>query len=708
MGHGRCVRGMAHAGPTDTDRPHDWRSSVISIRSALRWVPATGVARRLAVLITCVLLAGHGRAWAQGPLTNGGMHSGTIGSSGEVDSWSFHASIDDNLNLAIGEVEPTSGFSPWIRLFAPGGQMVAQSSGPLAAQLNNIVAPENGTYTVLVSSDATASTGTGGYALSLVAVPGSYTTSSGDQGEAMTNGANYSGVITLGDLDVWTFTANAGDLLNAAIGEVEPTVGFSPWIRLFGPDGALLWSTTHPVADQVHDIVAPASGTYSLLVASYADQAAGTGGYTLTVANTPGSFVVSSGDQGGSASTTTVNNGVITRADLDSWTFVVATAGHRITASISEIEPTDNFSPWIRLIDPAGNVIAQAAGTENAQVNNVVAPVPGTYTVLVSSYLFVPDGTGSYALGITHGPARLPDLTLDFGPAIGLWGAYNPAGQPPRAPAWEKLHGLSPTVTGAGLIDANDRGDRIMVFPGFGTWALLNNVSWVRLHPFDATIVVTADLDHNGVDDVILNFPGYGVWVRYDGGAWVHLHGFDATAIAAGQLDGGTQVDLVVSFPGYGVWTYWNSLTWTNLNPQDASDIKIANLDADPLDEVIINTASGLWIRPNNSEWRRLHPISSDGMVIGNLDGDPGQRRDVLINFPGFGVYLFLNGTSWVKIHGFNAPRAVASDLDQNGIDDLILNFTGYGVWTVMNGTTWARLHPFDAEAIVAGNFDGN
>ena len=85
----------------------------------------------------------------------------------------------------------------------------------------------------------------GHYLLTLVKVPGGFVVADGDQGGPIDSGLNHPGRIILGDLDPWTFTANKNDAIVLNIGEpiegeVDP--GFYPWIRLFGPDGALLGS----------------------------------------------------------------------------------------------------------------------------------------------------------------------------------------------------------------------------------------------------------------------------------------------------------------------------------------------------------------------------------------------------------------------------------------------------------------------------------
>jgi hypothetical protein len=48
------------------------------------------------------------------------------------------------------------------------------------------------------------------------------------------------------------------------------------------------------------------------------------------------------------------------------------------------------------------------------------------------------------------------------------------------------------------------------------------------------------------------------------------------------------------------------------------------------------------------------------------------------------------------------------ADLDGNGQQDLILTFPGYGVWEYANGTTWSLIHPLDAQRIAAGHYTGS
>ena len=661
----------------------------------------------LLMFAMCGLLPGTARA--QGAMTNGANHAGTIATSGQIDTWTFSANAGDNLTLAIGEVEPTVNFNAWIRLFAPDAAPVANSFGTLAAQINSVAAPQTGTYTVLVSAHSGFPSGTGGYVLRMANVPGGFTVSPGDQGGVLANGVNQPGEITLGDIDAWTFTAAAGENITLSIGEVEPTVNFNPWMRLLDPAGTLLVSSFGTLAAQINNATAAQGGTYTVLVSAHAGFPSGTGSYLLTMAKVPGTFTFSPGDQGGYVTIAASHPGEITLGDVDAWTFLAA-QGDALAINIGEVEPTLNFNPWIRLIGPTGAVVTSMFGTVAAQIN-IAAPATGLYTVLVSAHSGFPSGTGNYVLTVTGVTTINPlsEIVLDFGPGVGLWVRTNQGPRTHQPPSWQLLHSLSPSAMATGRLDANPAEDLIVTFPGSGVWIWMNNSTWVPLHGLDAAIIVTTDLNGNGLDEIVLEFTGYGIWVRYDNGSWTQLHPADASRIAAGRFDVGTQRDLVIDFPGYGVWLLLNSTTWVQLHTANASKLQVATLDGNAQDDVILNfPGSGVWIRFNNSSWFFLHPLAPTTMTTGNIDADPGNRQDLILNFPGAGVWAYMNNTGWVQIHGASAPILAAKDLDFNGRDDLILDFTGYGVWILMNNSTFVQLHPLDAEGIATGRFDSH
>ena len=116
------------------------------------------------------------------------------------------------------------------------------------------MAPATGTYTVLVASFDSGFDGTGTYRLTMTHTPGPITVSPGDQGGPLTNGAMHTGEILRGDLDVWTFTATAGDRIAVHIGEITDTDDFRPWIRLWAPNGAILGSPSGTDAAVIDDV----------------------------------------------------------------------------------------------------------------------------------------------------------------------------------------------------------------------------------------------------------------------------------------------------------------------------------------------------------------------------------------------------------------------------------------------------------------------
>ena len=187
-----------------------------------------------------------------GTMTNGDNHTGHI-DLGDVDVWTFAANQNDAIAVSIGEIpvgpsDPDPGFYPWIRLYNPLGAPVQARNGGDVAQIGTgiLTAPITGTYTVVVGTNNSNIyfDGTGDYILTLAKVPGTFVVPTGDHGGLLTNGAIHTGRIDLGDLDMWSFSANQGDAITVSIGEVlvsptEPDPGFYPWIRLYDPLGAL-------------------------------------------------------------------------------------------------------------------------------------------------------------------------------------------------------------------------------------------------------------------------------------------------------------------------------------------------------------------------------------------------------------------------------------------------------------------------------------
>jgi len=350
----------------------------------------------LAVLPALALAFSAANGRAQGTLTNGWTHTGTISPAGASDSWTFSANAGDSLIIRVGEIATLSGtFSPRIQLNNPLGGQQGVASGATSAEIA-VTATNTGTFTVVV--DVASGTATGTYRLTLAKSPGAIFVAPGDEGGPMTNGVDYAGnYLPPGDVDVWTFTANAGDSILLKMGQMSDTNNFDPWIRLYGPDGKLLASLADVTAVEI-SVRATNSGTFTAVVANspyYSDAASGT--YRLTLAKTGDPFVVSAGDEGGPMTNGAAHSGSLPVGDVDMWSFSAA-AGDSMVVKIGQMSETNAFDPWVRLYGPDGALLGSSADVSSAEVT-FRATNSGTFLVVVENNPYYTDAaSGTYLL----------------------------------------------------------------------------------------------------------------------------------------------------------------------------------------------------------------------------------------------------------------------------------------------------------------------
>ena len=82
---------------------------------------------------------------------------------------------------------------------------------------------------------------------------------------------------------------------------------------------------------------------------------------------------------------------------------------------------------------------------------------------------------------------------------------------------------------------------------------------------------------------------------------------------------------------------------------------------------------------------------------------------DLILDFPGYGLYIFANNTTWTALHGLHATALLTADLDGNGQDEIVVDFgAAYGLWVYRNNATWTELHGLSPTRLAAGHIDTN
>ena len=246
----------------------------------------------------------------------------------------------------------------------------------------------------------------------------------------------------------------------------------------------------------------------------------------------------------------------------------------------------------------------------------------------------------------------------------------------------------------------------------YGLW-VRRETTWSQLNPRTAEAIIR--IDGGNADGLIIDFgPGVGLWFwgKEQNGdeIWFQLNTGSPTEMVGVDLDSDGETDAgVFSFPGQGLWLYvGDDEQWVKLHPFNASHLAAADLDGDGGEDVIVDFPGyGLWVLYGGSTWAQLHPFDVSTLATVDLDGN--GSKDVVMTFPGHGVWSYRGAASWSLINPRDATRLAAGDLDGNGVVDLVIDFgASVGVWVRQNGTTWWQLNTLTSEGITTGDLDNN
>ncbi len=295
---------------------------------------------------------------ALGPLVNGGLVSGSLVTANQSNSYTFTANAGQALLLSVART--TGTFDPVLYLYDPTGRHIRTATGSQVANLS-WNATVTGTYTVVVFDGGTG-VQTGNYELHYARAPGA------NEHGALVNGGLKAGALTVGDLDSYTFTANAGQALLLSVARTSGA--FDPVLYLYDPSGRHIRTAT---GSQVANLSwnATVTGTYTVVVF---DGGTGvqTGNYELHYARAPGA------SEHGALTSGVAKAGAMTVGDLDSYTFPVVN-GRSFRVSVTRTSGA--FDPVVYLYDPSGRHVRTASGSQVAELT-WTATVAGTYTVV--------------------------------------------------------------------------------------------------------------------------------------------------------------------------------------------------------------------------------------------------------------------------------------------------------------------------------------
>lgn len=328
----------------------------------------------LAFVIWCALFY-VAKSSAQVPLLNGVKHHGFITTNNTQDLWVFSAEIGDTIILRMGTTNSVS-MDPLFYVYYPNG-VVITNGNPSADAEYSFTATNQGAYLVVATHWwSSPPVTTGGYTLSMAKIPGDFFVSLGDEGGELTNGGVGLGTIDRGDLDMWRFTADAGDSFVLRAGSTNG--GWNPFLRLYDPMGVLVDSASGIVDSGAVAGRATNSGVFTVVVGSWFR--GDSGNYKLHLAQIPGGFVVPSGDEGGSLTNGVSQDGYIERGDLDMWRFG-ACRSNTISLQCQTTSATV-LTPRIILFGPSGQALRTNSNATLAQINHVALET-GIYTVVV-------------------------------------------------------------------------------------------------------------------------------------------------------------------------------------------------------------------------------------------------------------------------------------------------------------------------------------
>lgn len=370
------------------------------------------MASKTTVALIASLIMGFSSIVEAAVLQNGGHRNGTISVAGELDEHTFYADAGDTVFLSLADYETTEFLNaplyPRLRLLNSSDVEVTSASGALVADFNLRITT-SGTYTVQISDYY--NNNTGSYRVYYTRTPGA----DENEGGTLINGGHISDTIDLGDIDSYTFVADAGDHVIAHFADTETSefvsAPFYPRLFLIDPMGETEASASGPLVAGI-DTRLTISGTYTLVLKDYYGDY--TGSYDLHFALVPSADE----NEGGTLRNGDIVEDDIDLGDIDTYT-INAQAGDYLMLRAVDLETTEfvpaPFYPRLVVYDPNGEQFGSGSGSLVATVAKR-ATISGAYTVVLTDYYDT--RIGAYAIHYTKSPGANEGAGISGGQTI--------------------------------------------------------------------------------------------------------------------------------------------------------------------------------------------------------------------------------------------------------------------------------------------------
>ncbi len=339
-------------------------------------------------------------------ITSGERIVGSISPVGEIDSYEFALSANDRFSVVVADTAGGTFFSPELEVFAPGGASLGVVSNATGMGLD-LVGPVGGTYTATVHDNNNDTAGD--YAFSMVRAPGTQLVDS--DSHPISTGQGLIGTIDLGDLDVYTFHANASDQVTLLVGDTAGGTFFGPRLTLYAPDGSIVADATGSTSVSINAPTLTQSGTYTVVIRDSGYDSNGL--YRLSMVRVPDTQPIDA--DSGPIAPGGREYGTIDLGDLDVYTFT-ASADGSFVLNVVDLDGSSFFGPDVRVYAPSGQLITSSNGGTTASLNAASLVQSGTYTVVVRDG--ADDVSGHYAITLAQWPIALPAESDGDGGAI--------------------------------------------------------------------------------------------------------------------------------------------------------------------------------------------------------------------------------------------------------------------------------------------------